>query len=241
MHLRDATVYLALTAWVACAAPAFSQGEKFPTKPPPSGPAPRMMDGKPDLSGVWLRPSTVDAGNPQMLPWAAALTVERIENGLKDSPSARCLPTGVSLLGPILTKFVQTAAVLVVIQEAPAGGTIQVFLDGRNHPPDLEPTWRGHSIGRWDGDTLVVDTVGFNDQGWLDGGTGRPRTEKLHVIDRIRRIDAGHLEIDTTIDDPGTFAGQWTSRRNAALAPGEEILEFICNENNQYRAPPGGQ
>ena len=175
-----------------------------------------------------------------MLPWAAALTRERIENHLNDAPSARCLPMGVSLLGPIVTKSVQTAAVLVVIQEAPGGGAIQVFLDGRDHPPNLEPTWRGHSIGRWDGDTLVVDTVGFNDQGWLDG-TGHPRTEKLHVIDRIRRIDFGHLEIETTIDDPGTFVQKWTQRRRAILAPGEEIREFICEENNQYVAPRRGQ
>ncbi len=167
-----------------------------------------------------------------MLPSAAALTRERTENAFKDSPSARCLPLGVSLLGPILTKFVQTAAVLMVLQEAPGGSAMQIFLDGRGHPKDLYPTWRGHSVGSWEGDTLVVDTVGFNDEGWLDA-TGRPRSEKLRVIDRIRRVDFGHLEIETTIDDPETFVRMWTSRRTSTLAPGEEIQEFIC-ENNQY-------
>jgi hypothetical protein len=168
-----------------------------------------------------------------MLPWAAALVSERKQNNLKDMPSARCLPMGVSLLGPIVTKFVQTASVLVAIQEAPGGGgTIQVFLDGRAHPADLDPTWRGDSIGKWDGDKLVVDTIGFNDQGWLDG-TGRPRTQQLHVIQRIRRADFGHLEVETTIDDPGTFTKSWTARTVSDLAPGEEIRELICNENNQ--------
>jgi hypothetical protein len=152
-------------------------------------------------------------------------------------PSARCLTMGVSLVGPIVTKFVQTAAVLVAIQEGPAAGAIQVFLDGRDHPQDLEPRWRGHSVGSWEGDTLVVDTIGFNDQSWLDA-TGLPRSEELHVIERIRRVDFGHLDIETTIDDPGRFVRTWTRRSTSMLAPGDEVQEFVCNENNQSQAPP---
>ena len=227
MSWRTAAVYLVLATYVA-----FAQGDRFPTKPPPTGAAPSMSNGKPDLSGVWLRPRVVDPGKPEMLPTASAIMNQRTQNNLKDIPSSRCLPTGVSLVGPILTKLVQTLTLLVVIQEAPGGGTIQVFLDGRVHPKDLETTWRGHSIGNWDGDTLVVDSVGFNDQGWLDG-SGRPRTGQLHVIDRIRRIDFGHLEIETTVDDPGAFVKPWASRRISDLAPGEEIQELLCSENNQ--------
>jgi ketosteroid isomerase-like protein len=137
----------------------------------------------------------------------------------------------VSLLGPILTKVVQTHALFVLIQESAGASTIQVFLDRPEHPKDQDATWGGHSIGTWEGDTLVVDSVGFNEQGWLDA-TGRPRTEKLHVVDRIRRRDFGHLEIETTIDDPGTLVRPWTMRRISDLVPGEEIREFLCTENN---------
>jgi len=217
-----------------------AQGQRFPTKPPPSAPAPRMADGKADLSGVWLRPNVVDPVRPELLPWASAIASERAKNNFRDSPSTRCLPTGVSLLGPILTKLIQTASVLVILQEAPGGSAIEVFLDGRGHPKDLDPTWRGHSVGMWDGDTLVVDTTGFNEQGWLDAApTGYPRTERLRVINRIQRVDFGHLEIEATIDDPGTFARPWTSRSTSTLAPGEELREFVC-EDNQFVGRPSG-
>jgi len=231
--LRTATVWFALCACSAFASAAFAQGDRFPKQPPRSGAIPRMIDGKPDLSGVWVRPRVVDPGSPEMRPWAAALAQQRAAENLKDMPSTRCLPMGVSLLGPILTKLIQASSVLVAIQEAPAGSTIQVFLDGRDHPRDLQPTWLGHSIGRWEGDTLIVDTTGFNDQSWLDG-TGRPRTEKLHVIQRIHRVNFGRLEIETTIDDAGTFVKAWTTRTVSDLAAREEIQEFICNENNKY-------
>jgi hypothetical protein len=166
------------------------------------------------------------------LPWAASVAQERAKNSFADSPATRCLPMGVSLLAPELAKFIQTAKELVIIQEAPGGSTIEVFIDGRDHPRGLEPTWLGHAIGKWDGDTLVVDRVGFNDRGWLSG-QGYPRTEMLHVVDRIRRVDAGHLEIETTIDDPGVLVAPWIRRQRTTLAPGEEIMEFIC-ENNRY-------
>ena len=150
---------------------------------------------------------------------------------MKDQPSAQCLPMGVLLLTPILNKIVQTPRLLVVLQEVTAGFR-QVFLDGRDHPKDLEPTWNGHSIGQWRGDTLVVETVGYNDRGWLDGA-GHPRTARLRVIEEYQRPDLGHLEIKTTFDDPGAYAKPWTAKQVADLAPNEEIQEFLCNENNQ--------
>lgn len=226
------TAIFGVCACVAFACAAFPQ-DRIPTRPEATRPVPRAIDGKPDLSGVWLRPRVVDPGGPEMLPWAAALMQQRKRDNFKDMPSARCLPMGIDLIGPQLAKFIQTAAVLVVIQESPVPGTIQIFLDGRDHPKDLLTTWRGHSVGRWEADALIVDTIGFNDVSWLDG-LGRPRTTELHVIQRIRRVDFDHLEIETTVDDSGTFVKPWTARAVSHLAPGEEIQEVICNENNQY-------
>ena len=190
-----------------------------------------MADGKPDLSGVWLQPRTVERSSPEMLAGAASIFKERVKSNLKDMPSAQCLPMGVSLLTPILNKIIQTPRLLVVLQEVSAGFR-QVFLDGRDHPKDVEPTWNGHSIGVWRGDVLVVETIGFNDKGWLDGA-GHPRTEKLRVIEEIRRPDLGHLEIQTTIEDPGSYVKSWTIKQVAESAPNQEIQEFVCAENNQ--------
>jgi hypothetical protein len=214
-----------------------SSQQRFSTPPPPSGTSPRLQDGKPDLSGVWHRSEIVAPGNPQLLPWAASVAQERAKNNFNDSPAARCLPMGVSLLGPIVTKFIHTPTELVILKEAPGGGAIEVFLDGRDHPRDLDPNWNGHAIGKWEGDTLVVDRVGFNDRGWLDAA-GRPRTEALHVVDRLHRIDAGHIEIETTFDDPGTLKGQWIQKQRATFATGLELIEFFC-ENNKYHARDG--
>lgn len=198
----------------------------------PSGPTPRTPDGKPDLSGVWHSPRNVDPEQPAMLPWAAALFRERRENYLKDLPSARCLPAAVALLAGFgVNKLIQTPALLVILTER-VPGYQQVFLDGRGHPQDMDPTWTGHSIGHWEGDTLVVDTVGFNGKTWLTLA-GNPLTEKLHMTTRFRRPDLGHLEIEVTHDDPGTFTKPWKIKQVADLAENEEVQEYICNENNQ--------
>jgi len=200
---------------------------------PPAGPTPRMPDGKPDLSGFWVRadPST-EAEPAQLLPWAEAVVKERIANDRRDSPNARCLPSG-----PLQTaaqgKFVQTPTLLVILQEF-LGGARQVFLDGRSHPKDFDPTWIGHSIGRWEGDTLVIDTVGFNDKSWLSTvANPYPHTEMLHVVERYRRPNLGRLELEMTMDDPGTFKKPWTVKREANLDPTDEIMEYICNENEK--------
>jgi hypothetical protein len=109
----------------------------------------------------------------------------------------------------------------------------QIFMDGRKHPPDLDPTWYGHSIGRWEGDTLVIDTVGFNDKFWFDF-RGFPHTEQLHTIERWTRKDLGTLINEVTIEDPGAYARPFKATFTAILQPpGEELLEYICQENNQ--------
>jgi len=197
---------------------------------PPSGPAPRTQDGKPDLSGVWWQPSTLDPGKPEFLPAALAIQKERLANNLKESPQAHCLPSAPLRNGP-LWEFVQSKNFLICISDDESPGFHQIYLDGRGHPADPNPAWYGHSIGRWDGDTLVVDRVAFDPRVWLDI-EAHPHSDKLHIIERYHRPDLGHLEIEITVDDPGVLERPWTQKRVADLAH-EEIFEFICAENNK--------
>jgi hypothetical protein len=201
---------------------------------PPAGPTPRMPDGKPDLSGFWA-PGPADRSEdepPQGLPWAEAVVKERIANDLRDMPTARCLPNGVAAQAG-RGKFVQTPNLLVILEEFP-GDTRQVFLDGRAHPKDFDPAWLGHSIGHWEGDTLVVDTVGFNDKSWLSMiRNPYPHTEMMHVVEHYRRPDLGHLELEMTVEDPGAFKKPWIVKRAANLDPTNEVMEYICNENEK--------
>jgi carboxypeptidase family protein len=199
----------------------------------PAGPAPRTREGKPDLSGIWINVYNPDTPPPPLQPWAAEILRQRMENNSKDYPGGFCLPANAAPITRAFPyKFVQTASLIVAITESDTPGLRQIFLDGRPHPADWNPTWQGHSIGRWDGDTLVVDTTGFNDKAWLSL-TGIPHTEKLHVVERIRRPDYGHIEVEITMDDSDAFTGPWKRTFTATLAPpGEEIMEFICNENN---------
>jgi hypothetical protein len=193
-----------------------------------TGPAPRNADGKPDLSGVWLQGQDQNPVEPESLgtPWALAVRKER---GLRH-PSAYCLPSDPVPLAFWVYKIVQTPTLLVQLMEDDAHFR-QVFLDGRAHPADMSPTWMGHSIGTWDGDTLVIDTVGFNEKTWLPGRL--PHSERLHVIERYRRLDRGRLEVAITFDDPDTFTKLFQTTRIWELVPGEEIQEYVC-ENNRF-------
>jgi hypothetical protein len=182
---------------------------------------------------MWRPQRVLDAGAPDPLPWAAALIKERAANNFKDYPLTKCLPAGVTLFGFIdFYRIVQTSTHLVMIDENDVPGHRQIFLDGRAHPKDVQPTWYGHSIGRWVGDTLVVDTVGFNDKTWITMRTS-PHTEEMHLVERFRRPDLGHLEVELTIDDPKAYAKPWTIKRVSELAPNEDVMEFICTENNR--------
>jgi Carboxypeptidase regulatory-like domain len=197
----------------------------------PHGPAPRTAEGKPDLSGVWFPSPDLEPEITPFQPWAAAEAKKRASRP-GDDPRALCLPTGVPRMHALdLAKFIQTPNLVVVLVELSVPGVRQIFLDANTHPPNLQPSWQGHSIGHWENDTLVVDTIGFNDKGWLDGS--RPQTEQLHVIERFRRIDLGQMELEITIDDPGAYTRPWKIRRRLHLAPGEEIMEYVCNENNK--------
>jgi len=201
------------------------------SRPVPTGAAPKALDGHVDLSGVWSPTRKVEAGKPDLLPWAAAEVKKRGENNGKDTPTAYCLPWGPTLDVPVTYKFIQAPQTIVILIED-VFSYRQIHMDGRAHPKDADPTWMGYSIGRWEGDTLVVDTEGFNDKSWTP--MPYPHTEKLHMIERFRRPDAGHLEIETTIDDPGTYSAPWTFKMASNLLLGEEIGEYICAENNQY-------
>jgi Carboxypeptidase regulatory-like domain len=198
---------------------------------PPAGPTPHTLEGKPDLSGVWWSPRTVDPGKPEFLPAAAAVARERTENNRKDSPQAHCLPNAVTRVGP-LYEFVQSKDFLIMISDDDSPGFHQIYLDGRQHPKEPDPLWYGHSIGHWEGDTLVVDRVNFEEQVWLDQES-HPHSDKLHVIERYRRTDLGHLETEVTVEDPGVLVKPFTMKRVSDLAAGEQIREFICTENNK--------
>ena len=196
----------------------------------PALPVPRTTEGTPDLSGVWLVYRDRYPEEPAALPWAAALAKERIQNNMKDAPHTRCLPQGFPVPGastPWMTKFIQTRPLLVMLFED-APGFRQIFLDGRAHPADPNPTWLGHSVGKWDGDTLVVDTIGFNDRSWLNA---YPHTEQLHTVERYRRAEYGRLDIGVVFEDPGTFSRPWTMNLIWYLAPDEELIEFVCENN----------
>jgi carboxypeptidase family protein len=197
----------------------------------PSLPVPRTAAGKPDFSGVWLIYRDRYPEEPAALPWAAAVAKERLAQNRKDAPHTRCLPDGFPVPGassPWMTKFVQTSNLLVMLFED-AIGFRQVFLDGRSHPKDPNPTWLGHSIGRWEGDTLVVDTVGFNDRGWMI--FVYPHTEQMHTTERYRRVEYGRLEITVVYEDPGTFMRPVTQNLIWYLAPDEELIEYVCENN----------
>jgi len=201
---------------------------------PPAGPTPRMPDGKPDFSGLWYGAAAVGAApeGPELLPWAETLAKEHREHNLKDNPGARCLPFNVNLMSIFLNRIVQTRDHMTIILEYDTPGYRQIHMDGRSYPKNLDPSWTGYSIGKWDGDTLVVETIGFNDKTWI--GEADPHTDKLKITTRFRRPDLGHLEVETTLDDPGAFKKPFTVKGGATLAPAsEEIFEFICNENNQ--------
>ncbi|MEO8256901.1 MAG: hypothetical protein ABI868_06100 [Acidobacteriota bacterium] len=210
-----------------------------------AAPAPRTADGKPDLSGIWRMNglgytfNIFGSQHVDMLPWAKAVRAERAANYAKDSPDTNCLPVGprAGLFGDPI-KLVQTPGLLLIVYEGTP--TRQIFLDDRALPVDPNPSWMGYSVGRWEGDTLVVDTIGFNDRTWLDL-TGRPHTEALRVTERFRRLDVGHIELQMTFDDPQTYTKPWTIAVEVALAPDTELLEHVCNENEKDHAHLVGQ
>jgi hypothetical protein len=211
-----------------------AKGKAAPDPDTPAGPTPRMADGKVDFSGLYipgLGAAFAQMGTPPLQEWAQKVYEQRRETLSKDDPEAQCLPAGVPRISPFPYKIVQTSNLLVILDEGNVHSYRQIFMDGRGHPKDLELTWMGHSIGTWDGDALVVDTVGLNDKTWLNG-QGVPHSDALHVVERYSRPDLGHLVIDITLEDPKAFTAPHKFQRVHLLRPKWEIQEYVCNEFN---------
>jgi hypothetical protein len=209
-------------------------------KPNMSAPAPRTSDGKPDFSGIWVPADgkylpnlAVDGVEVPFQPWAAALYKERQENHGKGRPSERCLTHGVTDFDALALprRIIQTSGLIAILFE-PYNHWRQIFLDGRPLPKTVQPAYMGYSVGKWDGDTLVVDTTGFNDQGWLDDG-GHPQTEAMHVTERLRRRNFGHIDLQITIDDPGAYTKPWTVNMSGFnFMADEDLMESICEDRD---------
>ncbi len=224
-----------------------------------NAPAPRTADGKPDLSGVWRGvggigrqggppepPSPVPVagfrdvaanlkGGLPLTPLGEALLKKRMAGNSEDNPEAHCLPMGVVQFHTqgAPRKFIQTPGLLVILYEA-SSGIRQIFTDNRKPPDsDAQPWWYGYSLGKWDGDTLVVETTNFRDDGWLDI-IGNPMTEAAKLTERIRRVNFGRMEIDITVDDPKAYTRPWTVRVNQQIILDEDLIEFICLENQRF-------
>jgi hypothetical protein len=150
----------------------------------------------------------------------------------KDDPEANCLPTGIPRIAPYPWRVLQSPTHIFYLFEGNIHSFRQIFIDGRKHGKDLDPTWYGDSIGTWEGDTMAVDSIGFNDKFWFDFA-GHPHTEQLHVLERYRRPDLGHLEFETTITDPGAYTRPFTMHGHSVLQANADLFEYICNENNQ--------
>ena len=211
-------------------------------KPNLAAPTPRTPDGKPQLAGLW-RPSpgltgdiarNLKPGEVPFQPWAEELYKKRRANNSKDDPTANCIVGGVprSDLVGYPFKILQVPGMVVILYEA-VHSYRQIFTDGRKLPANPQPTWFGYSVGHWEGDVLVVETTGFNDQGWLDNA-GKPATDQLRVTERFIRKDFGNLDIQITIDDPKAYTKPWTVTQPLAFQADTELLEYICNENNKY-------
>ena len=212
-------------------------------KPNLSAPPPRSQDGKPDLSGLWTYdlpaiPNAVQVDQQRfqvnleeivLTPEGKALRQKRRENYF---PGAQCLPSNLPKLTATLPYKILILKGMVVFLYEEENRFRQIFMDGRELPKDPNPTWWGYSVGKWDGDTLVVDTSGFIDDEWILPGR-HPHSDALHIIERYRRRDFGHLEIQFTIDDPKIYAKPWTMKVNSHLIPDTELLEYICNENEK--------
>jgi len=235
-------------------------------KPNLTAPAPRAADGKPDLSGIWEvsarreKPGSAPPGRPPLAmfadiganfigglpfqPWAAELSKKRVANQRYDNPDALCLPQGPLQyhLDPQPREIIQLPGKILIVYESNYG-IRTLYTDGRRLPPqgDPQPYWHGYSVGRWEGDTLVVESNNFRGvqggnaaDGWFDQ-MGSPFTDALRLTERFRRVNFGTMEIDVTIDDPKAYTRPFTVRVEQQIVPdGSEMIEFICHENQMF-------
>jgi hypothetical protein len=209
-------------------------------KPNLAAPPPRAADGKPDLSGLWVKASPKYARNiaadltpSEILPWARETVAQRREDLGKDGMQIRCLPLGPAYAtsgdstGSEMMRIVQTPSLILMLN--PDLTYRQIWMDGRALEREPNPSWMGYSVGRWDGDTLVVESNGFHAGTWLDRD-GNPHTEQLRLTERYRRSNFGSLDIEVTLSDPGAYTRPWTVKVAADYAADTEMLEWVCNE-----------
>jgi hypothetical protein len=240
-----------LPALAFLAMPLAAQWVNYPTpgiprtkggKPNLSAPAPKTPDGHPDFSGIWKAPTGkylenlgADGIEIPMQPWAAKLYQERLDNEGRDRPSGRCLPHSVTDFDAHFNpkKIIQTPGLIAMLFES-YHSYRQIFTDGRSLPEQREPAWFGYSVGKWEGDTLLVDTVGVNEKTWLDDA-GHPHSDAMHIIERFRRPDFGHMEVKLTIDDPKAYTKPWTATIGWEYFPDTELLDWVC-ENERDTA-----
>ena len=228
--------------------------------PAPASPTPRYADGRPNLGtgpgekGLWagdgrlaVNPNSYEPRSNQnapihidkvpLQPWARALVDYRHENVLKHEPHPRCKASGgprqfITPYGIEIVDLPELRRVYVMDIGGPHSFKI-VYMDRKEHPKNLEPSYYGHSIGRWEGDTLVIDTVGFNEKFWMNRD-GLPHTSQLHLIERLTRLDSRTLKYEVTIDDPGAYTATWNSGFNMRWTDGLDLFEYVCQDNNQF-------
>jgi hypothetical protein len=222
-------------------------------------PAPRTPDGRPDIAGVWQRVLPPEARDRSLVgftdqnlrallprgetvplqPWAAELFARRFASDGAGAPSERCLPKGIlsPMLPPVPFKIVSSPSVTVILFEE-ANRFRQIFTDGRSLPHDPQPTWWGYSIGRWEGDTFVVESAGFNDSTWLDKA-GHPHSDALRTVERFRRSTVGRMDLQVTFDDSKAYTRPFTVSLQLALLPDSDLIEDAC-ENEKDADPIAG-
>jgi hypothetical protein len=200
---------------------------------------PGVAEIQPDLNDVTKHVINVfwdmKPGEEPLRPEAAALTEQRKKSG-RDFQTAYCLPAGIPAAMLVLNfKMIQAPGEIVVLAGS-GDPPRQIYIDGRSLPKDPEPSWMGSSAGRWQDDTLVVDTTGFNDRAWLDN-FGHPRSEAMRITERYRRRDFGHMDVEVTFDDPKYYTRPFGFKTTLTLVPDSDILEYVCTENNKIMPP----
>jgi hypothetical protein len=208
-------------------------------KPNLTAPTPRTSTGKPDLSGIWqpeLNPyrfSVILDLKDEVIfrPAAEAIFRGRVKDYRREDPVTNCLPAGPSEPINVMYRIIQTPAVIAMLYESGTGRYRQIYMDGRQLPEDPNPSWLGYSIGRWDSDTLVVESTGFNDRTWLDRA-GHPHSEKLRVTEKLHRVDFGHMQYQITYDDPEMLTKPLTLSIGVNYRADTDMLENVCNENS---------
>jgi len=217
-----------------------AQRRTGPARPAPRGPNGRVILGPPPgQAGLWIGRIT-NLTNPDNTPikvpyqpWAQAVAQDRRQNQFE--PHTRCKPSGGprQFLTPYGVEFVELQElqrIFILDVGGPHSYRI-IYMDGREHPKNLTPSYYGHNVGHWEGDTLVVDSVGYNERFWFDRGA-HPHTEQLHLVERFTRVDFDNIKYEVTIDDPGAYTAPWSGQFNLRLDPGDELFEYVCQDNN---------